>query len=70
MEIRRYRPYFEEWSATLRFEYDLNLLTLEQIGELLERAGFGVGIGTWAPHRDGPCGQFEIVHGTLKEGWS
>ena len=57
----RFRPEFVEWSATLRIEYNTDVLTEEIIGNLLYRAGLTVGIGEG--RADLGWGRFEIVAG-------
>jgi hypothetical protein len=57
----RYRPEFREWGATLRLDFDQDLLTAESVVNLLNRAGFGVGIGENRPEKGGDWGRFEVV---------
>lgn len=57
----RYRPFWDKWSIDLRIEYDADLITPEVIINLLNRAGFGVGIGEHRPQKDGTWGRFEVV---------
>jgi len=57
----RYRPQFSDWCVTLRMEYDEDLLTANALVNLLNRAGFGVGIGEYRPERGGDWGRFEVV---------
>ncbi len=57
----RYRPVMEEWGATLTLEFDKDLLTADSVINLLNRAGFGVGICEGRPEKDGIWGRFEVV---------
>jgi len=57
----RYRPEYQNWSCTLRVEYNSAVITPEQILNLYNIAGFAVGIGEWRPERDGQFGMFEIA---------
>lgn len=57
----RYRGQFEEWSATIRVAYNANMISPEQIANLMTIAGFSVGVGEWRPERNGQFGRFEIV---------
>ena len=57
----RYRPEFRNWSVTITFEFDAELLTQHDLVNLVNRAGFGVGIGEWRPEKGGEFGRFEIV---------
>jgi len=63
----RYRPTWERWSVEFQFEYDSELLQMADILALLERAGFGVGIGEWRPERNGIFGRFAIDRSSVKE---
>jgi len=56
----RYRPYFHRWTVDVKCEIDAELLTLDTLCVLVNRAGFGVGIGEWRPEKGGEYGRFEI----------
>jgi hypothetical protein len=56
----RYRPQFDRWSADLHIEYDADLLQPQDIVNLIDRAGFGVGIGEWRPEKGGEMGRFRV----------
>ena len=56
----RYRPEFREWKATINCEIDASMLTIEDILNLTNRAGFGVGICEWRPENGGEYGRFEV----------
>ncbi len=58
----RYRPEFEDWSVVLIIEYNASVLSAEQIVNLINIAGFGVGIGDWRPEKDGEHGRFEVAN--------
>lgn len=57
----RYRPMFEEWGATLRIQYDQDVITADSIVNLVNRAGFGIGVCERRPEKDGNWGRFEVV---------
>lgn len=57
-----YRPYFWPWRVTLRIKHDPNLLTVEQLGGLIAKAGIHVGIGDWRPQGKEGTGQFGTFH--------
>lgn len=59
--IIRGRPKFEEWAATVNFEYDADFLHPDQIGELLEIGGRTIGVGDFRPENSGPFGRFQLV---------
>jgi len=56
----RYRPYFYKWALTFEAELDIELLSTETFLNLLDRAGFGVGIGEWRPEKGGEFGRFQL----------
>jgi hypothetical protein len=57
----RYRPEFPKWSVTFDLEYDADLLTVNDIANLINRAGFGVGLCEWRPERGGEYGRFRLA---------
>ena len=56
----RYRPYFDQWSVNFMVEIDEDLLTANDLFNLINRAGFGVGIGEWRPEKNGENGRFRV----------
>ena len=56
----RYRPEFRNWGMVLSFEFDAQALTQNTILNLIQRAGFGVGLGEWRPEKGGEYGRFEV----------
>lgn len=56
----RYRPYFYDWAVTTKWEVDSELLQVEDLVTLLDRAGFGVGIQEWRPQKGGEFGRFRV----------
>lgn len=63
----RYRGGFKEWSAVLSIRYNTRVLTAEQIVNLLNIAGFSVGVGEWRSERDGGFGLFHVASGNEGE---
>lgn len=61
----RYRAEFPTWRTTILVRYNANVLTEAQILNLLNTAGFAVGIGEWRPEKDGQYGMFHVA--TAKE---
>ena len=57
----RFRGEFQEWQTTLRVSYNADALSPAQIANLMNLAGFGVGVGEWRPERDGGYGRFRVV---------
>jgi hypothetical protein len=56
----RYRPEFREWSVQVTMTFDAELLRPDDIVNLVNRAGFGCGIGEWRPEKGGEYGRFEV----------
>ena len=57
----RFRPLFWPWSMAIRFEYVIEWLQLDSIVNLIEMAGYGVGLGEDRPEKQGGgWGRFEI----------
>jgi len=56
----RYRPEFEQWAATVDIEFDSELLTEQDVITLIDRAGFGVGIGEGRPEVGRDFGRFKV----------
>lgn len=56
----RYRAEFPEWTAELPISYNARAITVEQIVNLFNLAGFSVGVGEWRPERDGQYGRFQV----------
>ena len=56
----RYRPQFNEWKANIVAQIDAELLRPEDVVNLVNRAGFSVGIGEWRPEKGGEFGRFEF----------
>lgn len=56
----RYRGEFKEWSADLTIRYNPNVMSAEQIINLINMGGFANGIGEWRPSKDGSFGTFHV----------
>jgi hypothetical protein len=56
----RYRGEFRDWSALINIRFNASALSAEQIVNLFNVAGFGVGVGEWRPERDGSFGLFHV----------
>lgn len=57
----RYRAEFKEWRTTFVVKFNSSVLSAEQIVNLFNTAGFGVGIGEWRPQRNGQYGRFHVM---------
>lgn len=57
----RYRGEFTDWSANLLVRYNANVLSEEQLLNILNISGFAVGVGEWRPEKDGSYGMFHVA---------
>lgn len=57
----RYRAEFRQWTAKVLVSYNRKALSREQIVNLFNLAGFGVGVGEWRPEKDGQFGRFHVA---------
>ena len=60
-----YRPEFLEWGARLRIRTNPDAISAEQIVNLVEIAGFAVGVGDWRPEKAGQHGMFSVDRGAI-----
>lgn len=58
----RYRPEFSNWSVNVIVQIDSDLLNEQDVINLVNRAGFSVGIGEWRPEKGGEYGRFKFDH--------
>lgn len=56
----RYRPEFPEWKIPVEIKFNAGVISAEQIANLLNTAGFAIGIGEWRPERNGQFGRFHV----------
>lgn len=56
----RYRAMYFPWEMDIKVKYDADLLSADTVVNLINRAGFGVGIGEWRPQRKGQSGTFHV----------
>jgi hypothetical protein len=56
----RFRGEFKSWRVTLTVKYNAAAISAEQIVNLFNLAGFGVGVGEWRPEKDGSYGRFHV----------
>ena len=58
----RYRNEFFGWRASIKVEIDREWLQPQDVVALLNRAGFGIGVGEWRPEKgSGVHGRFKVV---------
>lgn len=56
----RYRADFPDWSIELDVLHNPNVISDEAIVNLIENAGFSIGIGDWRPQKAGSHGMFRV----------
>lgn len=56
-----YRPEFRKWKADVRIQYNANIVNAQAVVQLVDLAGFAVGIGDWRPEKDGQFGRFRVA---------
>lgn len=56
----RYRAEFKTWVTKLYIKYNPNAVSLEQLVNFFNYAGFSNGIGDWRPAKDGIYGTFHV----------
>ena len=59
----RYRAEYTGWSIALKIEFNANVLSVEQLLNLIQTAGFAVGLCEWRPEKRGQFGRFDIDGG-------
>lgn len=57
----RYRAEYPDWYSKFLVRYNSNVLSESQILNLINTAGFAVGIGEWRPEKDGNYGMFHVA---------
>lgn len=56
----RYRPEYRGWQFQCTLQVDAELIKIEDLLALVDRAGFGVGIGEMRPEKGGEYGRFSV----------
>jgi hypothetical protein len=57
----RYRGEFTPWAAILPIKYNADVMSAEQVVNLINVGGFGCGVGEWRPERNGVHGRFHVA---------
>jgi hypothetical protein len=57
----RFRGEFREWSASFIVKYNTAVISPEIITNLINLAGFSVGLGEWRPDKGGRYGMFHVA---------
>ena len=58
-----YRPEFRNWEADIIIEFDMEMITAEQVINVLARAGRSPSIGAWRVEKGGSYGKFMVTGG-------
>ena len=57
----RYRGMFTEWEAELELNYNANVISAEQLVNLVNYGGYACGIGEWRPEKGGDWGRYRVM---------
>lgn len=57
----RFRGQLNGWSMKFLIQYNADVLSAEQVINLLSLSGFSCGLGEWRPQKNGDFGTFEVV---------
>ncbi len=57
----RYRAEFPKWSVVLKIRFNQQVISAEQIVNIFNTAGFGVGVGEHRPEKNGAWGMFHVA---------
>ena len=56
----RYRPIFQDWAAEVDILFNEDVISIGQVVNIANVAGFSAGIGDWRPEKDGSHGMFKV----------
>lgn len=56
----RYRPYFSQWKIALRIRWNADVFSEASVANLLNHAGFAIGLCEWRNEKDGTFGEYEL----------
>jgi hypothetical protein len=63
----RYRGTFKKWMVRVTIRYNASVINLSQIANLLNNAGFSVGVGEWRVEKNGNFGMFHVGTGPVRQ---
>lgn len=62
-----YRPEYTKWEVDVEIKYNAAIINPSLIVNLLDLAGFGVGLCEWRPEKKGTMGMFHVKQTNKKE---
>jgi len=64
--MKRFRPEFKEWEATLHIRYDASVFSTEDVMNLLANTGQKIGQCELRPEKGYSCGMYEVDYESAK----
>jgi hypothetical protein len=58
--MQAYRACFDDWTISLRVQFEPRLISLSWLVYLIRRAGLSVGLCEWRPEKKGEMGRFDV----------
>lgn len=58
----RYRGEYRDWSVDLEIEFSTSFLSPQSVVNLVEHAGYYIGVGDWRKEKKGRFGKFAVAH--------
>lgn len=56
----RYRPEYSTWEVSFDVQFNESAISADEVLNLIELAGFAVGLCEWRPEKNGNNGQFRV----------
>ena len=57
----RYRGMFQQWEAEIELTYNANVISAEQLINLVNYGGYACGIGEWRSEKGGDWGRYRVM---------